>query len=89
VKERIRNSPLFPNQSAPDFGMASRISTACRRRKAFEHTLFSDHTVLRQLGRSETSTNGRTIRLYAFNETPPAGGTPSASLRSLLPAPAP
>lgn len=79
VKERIRSSPLFPNQiAAPDFGMGEPyFYRVPQGGKAFEHTLFSNPTVLRQLA-TERGINQRPDypAFMAFNETPPTGGTP-------------
>jgi hypothetical protein len=60
VKELIRNSDLFPAYiAAPDFGVGQpyfyRVPQAG---KAFEHTLFTNPTVLRQLA-DERGINGR------------------------------
>lgn len=78
VKERIRNSDLFPTYiAAPDFGVGQpyfyRVPQAG---KAFEHTLFTNPTVLRQLA-DEREINKRPEfpRLMAFSETPLEGGT--------------
>jgi hypothetical protein len=79
VKERIRHSDLFPDQiAAPDFGVGQpyfyRIPQAG---KAFEHTLFTDPAVLRELA-EERGINERPEfpSLLAFTEAVPAGGEP-------------
>ena len=79
VKERIRNSDLFPDQiAAPDFGVGEpyfyRVPQAG---KAFEHTLFSDPAVLRQLA-DERGINERPDfpMQMAFSDALPAGGEP-------------
>lgn len=79
VKERIRNSDLFPTYiAAPDFGVGQPyFYRVPQEGKAFEHTLFTNPTVLRQLA-DERGINKRPEfpRLMAFSETPIEGGTP-------------
>lgn len=79
VKERIRNSDLFPTYiAAPDFGVGQPyFYRVPQEGKAFEHTLFTDPAVLRQLA-DERGINKRPEfpRLMTFSETPLAGGTP-------------
>ncbi|MCJ7548709.1 MAG: DUF3048 C-terminal domain-containing protein, partial [Anaerolineae bacterium] len=79
VKNRIRNSDLFPDRiAAPDFGVGGpyfyRVPQAG---KAFEHTLFSDPAVLRQLS-DERGINERPDfpMQMAFSDVAPAGGEP-------------
>lgn len=78
VKERIRNSDLFPTYiAAPDFGVGEPyFYRVLQEGKAFEHTLFTNPTVLRQLA-DERGINQRPEfpRLMAFSETPLPGGT--------------
>ncbi|HQE92636.1 MAG TPA: DUF3048 domain-containing protein [Anaerolineae bacterium] len=78
VKERIRNSDLFPTYiAAPDFGVGEPyFYRVLQEGKAFEHTLFTNPTVLRQLA-DERGINQRPEfpRLMAFSETPLQGGT--------------
>jgi len=79
VKERIRNSPLFPDQiAAPDFGVGEPyFYRVPQGGKAFEHTLFTNPTVLRQLA-EERGINQRPdypVHMM-FSATPPANGTP-------------
>ena len=80
VKERIRNSDLFPTYiAAPDFGVGQpyfyRVPQG--EGKFFEDTLFTNPAVLRQLA-DEREINKRPEfpRLMAFSETPLEGGTP-------------
>ncbi|HOT92694.1 MAG TPA: DUF3048 domain-containing protein [Anaerolineae bacterium] len=80
VKERIRNSDLFPTYiAAPDFGVGQpyfyRVPQG--EGKLFEDTLFTNPTVLRQLA-EERGVNARPEfpRLMAFSEKPLEGGTP-------------
>lgn len=79
VKEQIRNSDLFPEQiAAPDFGVGQPyFYRVPQEGKAFEHTLFTNPTVLRQLA-EERGVNQRPDfpKLMAFNETAPVGGEP-------------
>ncbi|MEJ5310502.1 MAG: DUF3048 domain-containing protein [Anaerolineae bacterium] len=79
VKERIRNSDLFPTYiAAPDFGIGQPyFYRVPQEGKAFEHTLFTNPTVLRQLA-DERGINKRPEfpRLMTFSETPLEGGTP-------------
>jgi hypothetical protein len=80
VKERIRNSDLFPTYiAAPDFGTGEPyFYRVPQEGKAFEHTLFTNPTVLRQLA-DEREINKRPEfpRLMTFSETPLEGGTPT------------
>ena len=76
VKERFRESDLFPNQVAtPDFGVGQpyfyRVS---REGLAFEHTLFADPMALRDLAQ-ERGVDERPDfpSLMAFSETVPEG----------------
>ena len=79
VKERIRNSDLFPTYiAAPDFGVGQPyFYRVPQEGKAFEHTLFTNPTVLRQLA-DEREINKRPEfpRLMTFSETTLEGGTP-------------
>ncbi len=79
VKERIRNSDLFPTYiAAPDFGVGQPyFYRVPQEGKAFEHTLFTNPTVLRRLA-DEREINKRPEfpRLMAFSETPLEGGIP-------------
>ena len=79
VKERIRNSDLFPTYiAAPDFGVGQPyFYRVPQEGKAFEHTLFTNPTVLRELA-DEREINQRPEfpRLMTFSETPLEGGTP-------------
>ncbi len=79
VKERIRNSDLFPTYiAAPDFGVGQPyFYRVPQEGKAFEHTLFTNPTVLRQLA-DERGINKRPEfpRLMTFSETPLEGGAP-------------
>ena len=79
VKERIRNSDLFPTYiAAPDFGVGQPyFYRVPQEGKAFEHTLFTNPTVLRQLA-DEREINKRPEfpRLMTFSETPLEGGVP-------------
>jgi len=79
VKERIRRADLFPDYiAAPDFGVGQpyfyRVPQAG---KAFEHTLFSNPTVLRELA-EERGINERPDfpMTMAFSERAPVGGEP-------------
>ena len=79
VKERIRNSDLFPDRiAAPDFGVGEPyFYRVPQEGKAFEHTLFSDPEVLRELA-SERGIDGRPDfgSQMSFSEATPAGGEP-------------
>ncbi len=79
VKERIRNSDLFPTYiAAPDFGVGQPyFYRVPQEGKAFEHTLFTNPTVLRQLA-DERGINKRPEfpRLMTFSEKPLEGGIP-------------
>lgn len=79
VKERIRNSDLFPTYIAsPDFGAGQTyFYRVPREGKLWEHTLFTNPAVLRQLA-DEREINKRPEfpRLMTFSETPLEGGTP-------------
>lgn len=79
VKERIRNSDLFPERiAAPDFGVGTPyFYRVPQEGKAFEHTLFTNPTVLRQLA-DERGINERPDfpRLMAFSDVAPEGGEP-------------
>ncbi len=79
VKERYRNSDLFPQHIAsPDFGVGTPyFSRVPQEGKAFEHTLFADPQALRQLA-EERGINARPEyeRYMTFSETPPDGGLP-------------
>lgn len=79
VKERIRNSDLFPEYiAAPDFGVgAPTFYRIPQEGKAFEHTLFSDPEALRALA-EERGINERPeyTKYMAFSESLPAGGQP-------------
>jgi len=79
VKERIRRADLFPDYiAAPDFGVGQpyfyRVPQAG---KAFEHTLFSNPTVLRELA-EERGINERPDfpMTMSFSEGAPVGGEP-------------
>lgn len=79
VKNRIRHADLFPDYiAAPDFGVGQpyfyRVPQAG---KAFEHTLFTNPAVLRELA-TERGINGRPefSSLMAFSEAVPVGGEP-------------
>ncbi len=79
VKERIRHSDLFPDQiAAPDFGVGVpyfyRVPQAG---KAFEHTLFSDPAVLRDLADERGIDERPDFPMHmAFSDVAPAGGEP-------------
>jgi len=77
VKERIRNSDLFPDRiAAPDFGVGGPyFYRVPQEGKAFEHTLFSDPAALRQLA-DERGINERPDfpMQMAFSDVAPAGG---------------
>ncbi len=77
VKNRIRNSDLFPDYiAAPDFGVGSpTFYRVPLEGKAFEHTLFSDPQALRALA-EERGINQRPDyeRLMVFSEELPEGG---------------
>jgi hypothetical protein len=79
VKERIRNSDLFPTYiAAPDFGVGEPyFYRVPQEGKAFEHTLFTNPAVLRKLA-DERGINKRPEfpRLMTFSEAPLEGGTP-------------
>jgi hypothetical protein len=81
VKEQIRNSDLFPEQiAAPDFGVGQPyFYRVPQEGKAFEHTLFTNPTVLRELA-EERNINDRPNfpKLMAFSEAAPAGGEPTS-----------
>lgn len=77
VKDRIRNSDLFPEHiAAPDFGVGQpyfyRVPQGGLR---FEHTLFTNTPVLQQLA-EERGFNSRPEfpRTMTFSETPPTDG---------------
>jgi hypothetical protein len=76
VKERIRNSDLFPDRiAAPDFGVGEPyFYRVPQEGKAFEHTLFTDPATLRKLA-EERGINRRPDyeRFMRFSETPPGG----------------
>lgn len=78
VKERIRHSDLFPGRiAAPDFGVGTPyFYRVPQEGKAFEHTLFTNPSVLRQLA-DERGINKRPEfpHLMAFSERAPEGGT--------------
>ncbi len=79
VKERIRNSILFPDQiAAPDFGVEEPyFYRVPQEGKAFEHTLFTNPTVLRELADERGINQRPDYPMYmAFSEGVPAGGTP-------------
>lgn len=84
VKELIRNSDLFPDYiAAPDFGVGQptfyRVPQAG---KAFEHTLFTNPTVLRQLADDRGINRRAEWETYAaFSEEVPAGGEPASAFR--------
>ncbi len=77
VKERIRSSPLFPDQiAAPDFGTGKPyFYRVPREGLAFEHTLFTNTDVLRKLA-EERGINQRPEyeTWMAFSEGVPEGG---------------
>ena len=79
VKERIRHSDLFPEYiAAPDFGVGSPyFYRVPQEGKAFEHTLFTNPTVLRQLA-DEREINVRPDypRLMSFSDSAPENGEP-------------
>ncbi len=79
VKDLIRQSPLFPDQiAAPDFGVGQPyFYRVPQEGKAFEHTLFTNPEVLRQLA-AEREINQRPEfpRLMAFTEAPVVEGVP-------------
>lgn len=76
VKERFRESDLFPNRVAtPDFGIGQPyFYRVPREGLAFEHTLFADPLSLRDLAQ-ERGIDGppEFPKLMAFNETVPEG----------------
>jgi len=79
VKERIRNSDMFPDYiAAPDFGVGQPyFYRVPQEGKAFEHTLFTNPTVLRQLAdEREVNTRPEFPRLMTFSEAPLEGGIP-------------
>jgi len=79
VKERIRNSDLFPTYiAAPDFGVGQPyFYRVPQPGKAFEHTLFTNPTVLRKLAdEREIGDRPEFSRLMAFSEAPLDGGMP-------------
>lgn len=79
VKERIRRADLFPDYiAAPDFGVGQpyfyRVPQAG---KAFEHTLFTNPTVLRQLAEERGINKRPDFPIpMAFRDEVPAGGQP-------------
>jgi len=79
VKDRIRSSDLFPDYiAAPDFGVgAPYFYRVPREGLAFEHTLFTNSEVLRELA-TERGINERPTfpRFMAFSETVPEDGEP-------------
>ncbi len=82
VKNHIRDTDLFPQFiAAPDFGVGApyfyRVPQAG---KAFEHTLFTNPTVLRRLA-DERGINARPDfpSHMAFSEVVPSGGEPVTS----------
>lgn len=78
VKERMRGSDLFPDRiMSPDFGVGQPyFYRVPQEGVSFEHTLFTDPAVLRELA-TERGVNQRPqFPVYmAFSETPPAEGT--------------
>jgi hypothetical protein len=84
VKELIRNSDLFPEYiAAPDFGVGQptfyRVPQAG---KAFEHTLFTNPMVLRQLAEERGINERAEWETYAaFDEQVPPGGQPVSAFR--------
>ncbi|MFP4395956.1 MAG: DUF3048 domain-containing protein [Anaerolineales bacterium] len=79
VKNHIRQSAIFPDQiAAPDFGVGQPyFYRVPQEGKAFEHTLFTNPEVLRQLA-EERGINQRPEfpRLMAFSEAPLGEGAP-------------
>ncbi len=75
VKERLRNSDLFPTYiAAPDFGVGEPYFYRVPQEKAFEHTLFTNPAVLRQLAdEREINKRPKFSQLMAFSETPLEG----------------
>jgi len=77
VKDRIRNSDLFPDYIvSPDFGVgAPTFYRVPQQGKAFEHTLFCDPQALLKLA-DERGLNKRPdyARLMTFTEEAPTGG---------------
>jgi hypothetical protein len=79
VKERIRRADLFPDYiAAPDFGVGQpyfyRVPQAG---KAFEHTLFTNPAVLRQLADERGINQRPDFPVYmAFSDAVPGGGEP-------------
>lgn len=74
VKERYRNSDLFPERiMSPDFGVgAPAFYRVPREGMAFEHTLFADPLALRQLAIERGVDQRPTFpRLMAFSESLP------------------
>lgn len=84
VKELIRASDLFPTYiAAPDFGVGQptfyRVPQAG---KAFEHTLFTNPTVLRQLAEDRGINERPEWETYAaFDDQAPLGGEPASAFR--------
>lgn len=81
VKDRIRKSDLFPDRiAAPDFGVGEPyFYRVPQEGKAFEHTLFSNPTVLRQLAEERgINQHPEFPRYMAFTESAPTGGTPTS-----------
>ncbi len=79
VKDRMRNSDLFPARViSPDFGVGQPYFYRVPRENiAFEHTLFTNPAVLRELATERGINERPDFPVYlAFSETPPAGGTP-------------
>jgi len=79
VKNRIRNSDLFPDRiAAPDFGVGvPYFYRVPQEGKAFEHTLFSDPAVLRQLADERGINERPDFPMHmAFSDVLPAGGEP-------------
>jgi hypothetical protein len=77
VKDRIRNATIFPDQiAAPDFGVGEPyFYRVPQEGKAFEHTLFSDPTVLRKLADERGINQRPEFPVYmAFSDAPSAGG---------------
>jgi hypothetical protein len=84
VKELIRASDLFPTHiAAPDFGVGQpTFYRVPQPGKAFEHTLFTNPTVLRQLADNREINERPEWETYAaFDEQVPPGGQPASAFR--------
>ena len=83
VKERIRNSDLFPDRiAAPDFGVGQPVFYRVPQEgKAFEHTLFTSPERLRELAEDRGLNERPEYETYmAFSESVPPNGEPIQDL---------